>query len=126
MPEASSQQAETSNSSPSKKEQYWLAHCRNCQQSGLSLAGYARSQGLVVKTFYAWHWRLRQRSLVKPEPDAALFHRVKAKPTEAPVAIGDLGILLRFRLPNGIDCEVAGIEPNSYTRLLETLASLRL
>ncbi|MEQ1559447.1 MAG: hypothetical protein ABL933_10995 [Methyloglobulus sp.] len=75
---------------------------------------------------WCWHDRLKKRGLAKPEPASTGFHRVAVKPIESPVVIGDESILLRFHLPNGIDCEVAGIKPDGYASFLGTLARLRL
>lgn len=126
MPETPSEQNQIASKSLSKQEQYWHSHYNRWQQSGMSLAGYARSQGLVVNTFYGWHDRLKKRGLAKPEPAATVFHRVTVKKTESPSMIGNEVVSLRFRLPNGIDCEVTGIKPDSYAGLMETLAHLRL
>ncbi|MEQ1559540.1 MAG: hypothetical protein ABL933_11465 [Methyloglobulus sp.] len=127
MPETSSVQDQTKNKSLIDQEQYWLGHYHRWQQSGLSLAGYARSQGLVVNTFYGWHRRLKQRGLAKTEPAPTVFHRVAIKPPDVPISNKtDEDITsLRFRLPNGIDCEVAGIKVANYAGLLETLARIR-
>ncbi len=128
MADTTSAQVKTENKPLSGREKYWHGHYSRWQQSGLSLAGYARSQGLVVNTFYGWHDRLKKRGLVKLEQATPVFHRVTIKPTEPLIAGStDDGITsFRFRLPNGIDCEVAGIKPSNYTAFLETLARLRL
>ena len=34
------------------QQQRWLDHFQQCQKSGLSMAAYARSQGIQKKTFY--------------------------------------------------------------------------
>jgi hypothetical protein len=110
-------------SSLNKFEQFWLGHVRDYQRSGLSMAEYARSQGLVVNTFYGWHARLKKRRIIEPESAAAMFHRVKIEPEEVNQPAGALA--LRFRLPNGIDCELGGINPASLTGFVQTLARLR-
>jgi hypothetical protein len=125
LTEVSSEQDKTECKPLARQEQYWHSHYCRWQKSGLSLAGYARSQGLVVNTFYGWHARLKKRGLAKPEPASTVFHRVTVKPTEAPILINDAVILLRFRLPNGIDCELAGIDADNFTGFLETLAGVR-
>ena len=130
-----------------KQERHWLAHLQRCAESGLTLAAYARSQGLVVNTFYGWHSRLKERGLAKPEPASTVFHRVTVEPTEAPslptaqqtslsatdkpAAAGTQakeasGLSFRFKLPNGIEGELAGISPGHCAGFLEALARLRL
>ncbi|MEQ1544347.1 hypothetical protein [Methyloglobulus sp.] len=128
MSETSSEHDKTDNKSLTEQEQYWLDHYHRWQQSGFSLAGYARSQGLLENTFYGWHARLKQRGLAKPEPAPTVFHRVAIKSPDVPISDKtDDGITsLRFRLPNGIDCEITGIKPSSFADLLEMLACIRL
>lgn len=126
MPETSSEHDKTDKQTLTEQERYWHNHYRRWQQSGVSLGAYARSQGLVENTFYGWHARLKKRGLAKPEPASTVFHRVILKPTEAAAVIEDAVTSLRFRLPNGIDCEVTGIKVANYAGFLETLAHLRL
>jgi hypothetical protein len=143
-----SAQVNLENRSPTELEQHWLGHYRRWQQSGgMSLAGYARSQGLVVNTFYGWHLRLKRRGLAKPEPSSTVFHRVTVEPTEAPslptaqqtslsstdkpAAAGtqaneSSGLSFRFILPNGIEGELTGLSPGHCTGFLEALARLRV
>ncbi|MEQ1546948.1 hypothetical protein [Methyloglobulus sp.] len=128
MSEALPEHDKTDNKSLTEQEQYWLDHYNRWQQSGFSLAGYARSQGLLENTFYGWHARLKKRGLAKPEPAPTVFHRVTVKPTEPLIAeiTSNEITSFRFHLPNGIDCEVAGIKVANYVELLETLARIRL
>jgi hypothetical protein len=107
-----------------EQEQYWHGHYCRWQQSDLSLAAYARSQGLVENTFYGWHARLKKRGLAKPEPAPTVFHRITIKTTEPTPAIRTESAPFRFRLPNGIDCEVA-LDFNNVTGFLEKLSRLR-
>lgn len=117
-------QDKAKNKSLAGREQFWHSHYCRWQQSGLSLAGYARSQGLVVNTFYGWHDRLKKRGLAKPEPAPTVFHRVTVKPTEPSINTEDVDITLRLHLPNGIDCEVGGINLGNCSNLLESLARI--
>jgi hypothetical protein len=146
MSAAPSAQDNPDNKSLSESEQFWLGHYRRWQESELSLAAFARSQGLVVNSFYGWHRRLKLRGLAKPEPASTVFHRVTVKSTEAtsssevpqtalpvidkPVAAGTQacdasGLSFRFILPNGIECELAGMSPAGYAGFLEALARIR-
>ena len=135
----------TSGTTLTRQEQRWLAHLQRCGESGLTLAAYARSQGLVVNTFYGWHSRLKQRGLAKPKPASTVFHRVTVEPTEAhslptaqqtslsatekPAAAGTQakeasGLSFRFKLPNGIEGELTGIGAKNCIGFLEALARL--
>jgi hypothetical protein len=126
MSETLSEQNKTETKSLVEREQFWHDHYKRWQKSGLSLAGYARSKGLVVNTFYGWHDRLKKRGLAKPEPAPTVFQRVTVKPTVTPVVIEDAGISLHFRLPNGIDCVIGDINLGNCRNLLESLAHIRL
>lgn len=126
LTEASTKQVQIEGKTYTQQEQYWHGHYCRWQQSGLTMAGYARSQGLVVNSFYGWHSILKQRGLAKQEPAPAVFHRVAIKPTEQAADRNEGDTTLRFRLPNGIDCELAAIKPDNFLGLLESLAHLRL
>jgi hypothetical protein len=151
MSAAPSAQDNPENKSLSESEQFWLGHYRRWQESGLSLASYARSQGLVVNSFYGWHRRLKLLGLAKPEPVTALFHCVRTTSSEmpSPPPQGQIHpsapsplfhraacvqeplpgptevVALRFRLPNGIDGELAGLNLGTCAAILESLLKLR-
>jgi hypothetical protein len=125
--------------SPSLTKQQWLDHFKRCESSGLTTSAYVRSQGLKLSTFYRWRHQLLPRQvdlpapvkpgtpvLVNPAPlPEPVFKRVMIKP-EASSSVGITEtIALRFRLPNGIDCELGGINPASFTGFVQTLARLR-
>jgi transposase-like protein len=118
-------------------QQQWLEHFKRCESSGLTVTAYVRSQGLKPSTFYRW----RRRSLkeqgdqpadmkptaslkadVQPAP-GAVFHRVECPPEPLPESAET--VALRFRLPNGIDCELGGLSLGSCTGFLDALARLR-
>jgi hypothetical protein len=53
-------------------QQFWLGHWQQWQASGLSMAAYARKQGLSVKSFYYWGKQIRALETdQKPEPAQA-------------------------------------------------------
>jgi hypothetical protein len=57
-------------------QQFWLGHWQQWQASGLSMAAYAREQGLSVKSFYYWSKQVRAlKADKKPEPAQAAHYR---------------------------------------------------
>lgn len=121
-------------------QQQWLDHFKRCDSSGLTVAAYVRSQGLKLATYYRWRQRLLpgqvdQSPAVTPSPyseanalplSGPAFHPVKIKPDELS-SVGTPAIIsMRFRLPNGIDCELAGLSPDTCSAFLESLSRLRL
>jgi hypothetical protein len=118
-------------------QQQWLEHFKRCESSGLTVAAYVRSQGLKPSTFYRWRRRSLQWQGDQPadmKPTASLkadvppapgpvFHRVECAPEPLPKPTET--VILRFRLPNGIDCELGGLSQGSCTGFLDALARLR-
>mgnify|MGYP001636554930 CR=1 FL=1 len=107
-----------------KKEQHWLDHLNRCQDSGLSLAAYARSHGIKVATIYRWRCLMLKRLPVEPEPANPLFHTVAV--AQDPLLKSSESLSLRFHLTNGIDGELTGISPDHCAGFLEVLARLRV
>jgi transposase-like protein len=118
-------------------QQQWLEHFKRCESSGLTVAAYVRSQGLKPSTFYRWRSRLLQEQVdqaadmkstaslkadVPPAPEP-VFHRVECAPEPLPESAET--VALRFRLPNGIDCELGGLSLGNCTGFLDALARLR-
>lgn len=104
------------------QQQRWLDHFQQCQKSGLSMAAYARSQGIQEKTFYYWRSRLlgqhaEQKTVKKPE-----FHPVKISPSNVPGRPARVSILLR--LPNGVECELQHVEVRTGLEILDKLVRL--
>jgi hypothetical protein len=101
----------------------WLNHFQQCQKSGLSMAAYARSQGIQEKAFYYWRSRLlgqqaEQTTVKEPE-----FHPVQITPPDVPDCPERMSIT--FRLPNGVECELQHIEMGTCFEVLDKLAQLR-
>ncbi len=104
-------------------QQRWLDHFQRCQQSGLSMAAYARSQGIQEKTFYYWRSRLLGRQAEQTPVKDIAFHQVQVTPPDVPGRPGRVSIQLR--MPNGVECELQHIEVGTCFEVLDKLARLR-
>jgi hypothetical protein len=105
------------------QRQHWLDHFQQCQNSGMSMAAYARSQGIQEKTFYYWRSRLlgqhaEPKTVKEPE-----FHPVMITPPDVPDRPERVSILLR--LPNGVECELQHIEVGTCFEVLDKLSRIR-
>ena len=123
MDKLSSVQSQVNGNDLTAQKRRWLNHFRQCQNSGISMAAYARSQGIQEKTFYYWRSRLlgqhaEQKTVKKPE-----FHPVKISPSDVPGRPERVSILLR--LPNGVECELQHIEVGTCFEVLDKLARIR-
>ena len=58
MDTLSSFQSQANGNDLTAQQRRWLNHFQQCQKSGLSMAAYARSQGIQEKAFYYWRSRL--------------------------------------------------------------------
>jgi hypothetical protein len=105
-------------------QQYWLGQWQQLQVSGLSIAAYARDQGLAVKSFYYWGKQVRALKIrKKPEPaQAAPFHPVRITPPAAPEPAEAIIVLLR--LSNGIEGELRHIDAQICLELSTGLCRL--
>ncbi len=57
------------------QQQRWFDYFQQCQKFGLSIAAYARSQGIQEKTFYYWRSRLLGRQADRLQLRAPPFIR---------------------------------------------------
>ena len=105
------------------QQQRWLEHFQQCQKSGLSMAAYARSQGIQEKTFYYWRSRLLGRQAEQTPVKGIAFHQVQLTPPDVPDRQERVSIQLR--LPNGVECELQHIEVGTCFEVLDKLARLR-
>jgi hypothetical protein len=105
------------------QQQRWLDHFQQCQKSGLSMAAYARSQGIQEKTFYYWRSRLLGRQAEQTPVKGIAFHQVQLTPPDVPGRPERVSIQLR--LPNGVECELQHIEVGTCFEVLDKLARLR-
>jgi hypothetical protein len=105
------------------QQQRWLNHFQQCQKSGLSMAAYARSQGIPEKTFYYWRSRLLGQQAEQTTVKEHEFHPVKITPSDVPNRPERVSVLLR--LPNGVECELQHIDVGTCLEVLDKLARLR-
>ncbi len=120
-------QDETSQTKPkstqelTESQRFWFKHCQACQASGEVMADYAREHGLVVKSFYYWRKRLIQLGVIGPESPSTspFFHKVQIKP----VQVGD-PIHCHIRFPNGVACEMMGMDAQRLDQLLMSVSRL--
>jgi hypothetical protein len=105
------------------QQQRWLDHFQQCQKSGLSMAAYARSQGIQEKTFYYWRSRLLGQQAEQTPVNGIAFHQVQVTPPDVPDRPEQVSIQLR--LPNGVECELQHIEVGTCFEVLDKLARLR-
>jgi hypothetical protein len=120
-------------------QRQWLEHFKRCDRSGLTVPAYVRSQGLKLATFYRCRKRLLaepfdQLAQVKPKRSSSaeaavayepLFHSVRVTPHEPPPNSATGTLSLHFRLPNGIKCELLGVNTGNCAAFLESLSRLR-
>ena len=101
-------------------QHYWLKHYRASEVSGKSMAEYAREHGLAITAFYYWKKRLVQLGTIesKPLPDSPVFHKVAIKREQR------VDATCRIRFPNGIECEMTGMDQNGFESLLNSVSQL--
>lgn len=123
MDTLSSVQSQANGNDLTAQQRRWLNHFRQCQSSGMSMAAYARSQGIQEKTFYYWRSRLlgqqaEQTTVKEPE-----FHPVQITQADLPDRTERMSITLR--LLNGVECELQYIDVGTCLEVLDKLARLR-
>ena len=77
----------------------WFEHIRQQRQSGLSVAAYARQQGLAIGTFYSMRRRLLSLMSAEASAQRPLFQAVTLLQDQQPRP-GSL--TLAFDLPGGL------------------------
>lgn len=105
-------------------QQYWLDHLQKQHASGLSMAAYAKTQGMAIHTFYYWAQRLRGRQQIHEATPAPLFQPVtlvSAQPAAEPT-----GLAMAFRLPNRIECELRHADVRTCLEVMQSLARVSL
>lgn len=85
-------------------QQRWLEHIQQQQRSSLSMAAYARQQGLAISTFYAMKQRLSALASSGASAQRPLFQTVALIEARSP-ASGSL--TLAFDLPGDLRCQVS-------------------
>ena len=107
-------------------------HAQAAREAGLSLDGYAREHGLAVDVLYRANKRLKRKARIaasagqlptrgnKPAPAVV----TTASPAFVPIEIAAAAVLMKVRLPNGIEFECSGVDSLSWPAVVQTLASL--
>lgn len=103
-----------------EQQRNWLQHYQASQASGESMAVYAREHGLAIKSFYYWKKRLRQLGAIASGPTATplVFQQVRIKP------LSPRDVACRVRFPNGMDCELSGLDKTGIESVLSALSRL--
>ncbi|MCB1644896.1 MAG: hypothetical protein KDI36_05560 [Pseudomonadales bacterium] len=96
------------------KQRLYQSHIAAAEAAGISLAEYAREQGIHPQCLYGENNRQRR----KARKSLAGFVRV-----EQPVAPVVNSSLLQIRLPNGVSLAVP-VDPVPVAQLITTLAAL--
>ena len=89
-----------------KTQQQWLTHVKSAQEQALSMAAYAKQNGLALKSFYHARKVLIKKGALQRTVDNEKLLPMKL--TEQPVSQSTLAC--RICLPNGVAIEVASIE----------------
>jgi hypothetical protein len=90
----------------------WFEHLKQQQHSGLSMAAYARQEGLAISTLYAMRRRLSALTLSGDSVQPPLFQAVAL--IQAPASDP---LTLSFDLPGGLRCRVGADVPTGAALL---------
>ena len=103
-----------------ESQRYWLKHYQASEVSGRSMAEYAREHGLAITAFYYWKKRLVQLGAIATEglSDPPVFRKVTFKREQR------VDATCRIRFPNGIECEMTGMDQNGFESLLNSVSQL--
>ncbi|MGH7423257.1 MAG: IS66 family insertion sequence element accessory protein TnpA [Candidatus Methylomirabilales bacterium] len=102
----------------------WRGHLAAAQRRGVTLAQYAREQGLSRHTLYAARQQLQREAAAsgrRRRPEAKVV--MKQSPFVA-VRVTPGAAVVRARLANGVALEFGALAAGDYTALLATLAAL--
>jgi hypothetical protein len=97
----------------------WQEHLASAARRGVSLARYAREQGLSAGGLYAARHALKRRGVVTVGGRA-----VRERPRFAPVTVLPSAVL-RAQLPNGVVVSLEGVDASMLSAWLSSLADLR-
>jgi hypothetical protein len=123
MDQSTSDHAQSNGNDLTAQQRHWFNHFQQCQNSGLSMAAYARSQGLQIKSFYYWRKRLLGQQAEQKDKRSE-FHPVQITSPDVPIRQERISILLR--LPNGVECELQSVEIRTGLEVLDKLARIRV
>jgi hypothetical protein len=105
-------------------QQYWFEHLQKQRSSGLSMAAYAKANGLTLHMFYYWSQKFREIPLRTPVKSGPLFHQVMLATTQP--TIESAGLAMVFRLPNQIECELRHADVRTCVEVVRSLARATL
>jgi len=108
--------------SPTDAQRYWFDHLQKHQLSGLSMAAYAKEQGLSKNTLHYWSQQLRLPAQDNHDVSEPLFQSVKVAPQS--LAGNPAEIALVLRLPNGIECELRFTNTPACLEIVQSLIGL--
>lgn len=109
--------SETTETTLTIRQRYWLEHVQACAASGKTIAEYALAQGLQAKTMYAGKKMLVKKGVLPPTRPPR-FQRAQVV---TPVVDSEW----RIQLPNGVSVVFVGpVDAGSLTTVLNTAATL--
>lgn len=79
-----------------KKQQYWSEQLKLAEQSGVSLAEFARSQNIDPQTLYQWRNTLKQRSSYSVSTESHFARVITTATTHSPLIVRFNGSELQF------------------------------
>jgi hypothetical protein len=105
-------------------QQYWFEHLQKQQSSGLSMATYAKANGLTLHIFYYWGQKLREMPSRVATQSGPLFQKITLT---APQSVVETTMLVMvFRLPNHIECELRHADVRTCVEVVQSLARATL
>jgi hypothetical protein len=110
---------QTNEASLTERQLYWLKHIRACDAAGQTSIGYARENGINVKTLYSARKALAEKGTLPPRK-AVCFQKV-----QTPVGHSHRDSQWRIQLPNGVVVAFGGdFDASTLSMVLGTAASL--
>ena len=97
------------------KNQFWQAHIKTWEQSGIGQAAYCRSKGLALKSF--WYWKKKYGGRKFP----LTFVPVAVKSVSSPSMLPRTPLKLHTRSGYGIEIS-DGFNPETLRAVLQTLS----
>ncbi|MGH9575812.1 MAG: IS66 family insertion sequence element accessory protein TnpA [Terriglobales bacterium] len=102
----------------------WRGHLVAAQKRGVSLAQYARENGLSRHTLYAARQRLQREAAAAIKRGGRGVGRARGASPFVAVRVAPSVAVVRARLPNGVALEFGALAASEYVGLLGMLAAL--
>ena len=84
-----------------EKQRYWAELLKTAEESGMSLAEFAKTKDIPAQKLYQWRSTLRDRPVSKVPTAPTKFARVVVPPLSGAMTVELSGARLRFeRLPD--------------------------